>query len=583
MSVKKARASLPGPATPAQAAIAFERRAHTATAAATVLAYSGRIDDRELLLAGSSPAERDASDEELLLARYRRLGERFLDDVRGTYAVALFDAVASRVLAARDVMGGRLASYVLRDDLFAVAVGPGGPSRLLALPGVSGELDRFRLAEYFAFDELSGPSSYFRDVRLLLPGEMLIVDRSSVTHRWLPGPSLSLRVEPATWEEGVEQLAERLATAVERAIGEHRHLAVWVSGGLDSTPVAALAARLLPSCAPDATLHGISWRISDSAGDERAFVDAFSRASGVAISWVDCDDALPFSRLADWPVHPDGPDQTGYRWFHERSYTRARELGTTLVLNGFGGDSLYADARRWLWTLLLASGPGAAIDRLREVARRDGWPRALRHEVVGALLPKARRLRRPLPTWLSAEARELLTGRGRWPPGLRAARRPRQAERVLSLIDGEGDAIESWYAARHGLEVSVPLRDQDLAQYVLAVPDHFLQQGVESRIALRHAIRGLVPEEVRRRTDKARFRQVLLRGLVPDRLRWGGPLLRSPEALWRGFVQPAAVDRWLAGDVRDDSDRVGLLQCLFAELWRFTRAGGELGSLAAGG
>ena len=73
------------------------------------------------------------------------------------------------------------------------------------------------------------------------------------------------------------------------------------------------------------------------------------------------------------------------------------------------------------------------------------------------------------------------------------------------------------------------------------------------------------------------------RGLLPDRLRWSGPLLRSPEALWRGLVQPAAVERWVAGDVRDDSDRVGLLQCLFAELWRFTRAGGELEALAAGG
>jgi asparagine synthase (glutamine-hydrolysing) len=69
------------------------------------VAYSGRIDDRELLLAGSPPAERDASDEELLLARYRRLGERFLDDVRGIYAVAVYDPAAGRVLAAPDAMG----------------------------------------------------------------------------------------------------------------------------------------------------------------------------------------------------------------------------------------------------------------------------------------------------------------------------------------------------------------------------------------------------------------------------------------------------------------------------------------------
>src|SRR6185436_12799259 len=160
-----------------------------------------------------------------------------------------------------------------------------------------------------------------------------------------------------------------------------------------------------------ATLHGISWRISDPAGDERAFVEGFSRLSGVPVAWVGCDDAMPFSDLAHWPVYPDGPDQTGYRWFHERSYAVCRELGATLVLNGFGGDSLYGDARRWLWTLMAASGPGAAIDRLREVARRDGWPRSLRHDVVGALLPKRRRLRRPPHRWLCTEARELLAGR----------------------------------------------------------------------------------------------------------------------------------------------------------------------------
>lgn len=562
--------------------IAFERRARAAATAAPVLLYSGRIDDRELLLAATPPTESHASDEELLLARYRRLGERFLDDVRGSYAVAVYDPAAGRVIAARDAMGGRLASYILRDDLFACVVGSAGVRRLLEVPGVSDDLDRFRLAEYFAFDEISGPSSYFRDVRHLLPSEVLIVDRDSVRRRWLPKPSLSLRIDPATWEEGVERFAEVLATAVRRAIAGHRCLAVWVSGGLDSTPVAALAAQLQAARGRDVTIQGISWRISDPAGDERSFVDAFSRASGVPVSWVDCDDAMPFSNLTDWPIYPDGPDQTAYRWFHERSYKRARELGATLVLNGFGGDSLYVDARRWLWTLLVTSGPGIVIDRLREVARRDGWTSAVRSEVVGALLPKRRRLRRPLQTWLSEEARELLAGRRPWPPGLLAAQRPRQAERVLSLVDGEGDAIEAWYAARHGLEVSTPLRDQDLAQYVLAVPDHLLQQGVESRVVLRHALRGLVPREVRRRTDKARFRAVLLRGLSPDRLRWSVPLLRSPQALWRGFVQPSAVDRWLAGDVHDDSDRIGLLQCLFAELWRFTRAGGELASLSAG-
>src|SRR6185436_7358103 len=163
-------------------------RAQLAALAPPVLAFSGRIDNRQLLLAGLPTADRRATDTELLFARYQRLGERFLDDVRGIFAVAVYDPAAGRVLAARDPMGGGLASYVLRDDLFAVTVGAGGAARLLDIPGVSAELDRSRLAEYFAFDELSGPASYFRDVRHLLPGEMLVVERESVRRRSLRRP-----------------------------------------------------------------------------------------------------------------------------------------------------------------------------------------------------------------------------------------------------------------------------------------------------------------------------------------------------------------------------------------------------------
>lgn len=563
--------------------LVLERRA--APTGELELRFAGRLDDRRELAAGSLAEERATSVEELLRARYARLGEAFLDGVRGSFALAVRDPSARRLLAARTGMGGQLASYVLRDDLFAVSVGLEGAEPLLRLPGVSGELDRLRLEAFFAFDEVRVPTSYFRDVRNVAPGEMVVVDTSGVRTRYLPKPSLELRLQPESWEEGVELFAAALEGAVRRAVGDHRRVAVWLSGGLDSTPVAALAVRLLGSAAggrEGSLLHGISWRVTDSQADEGAFVDAFSRGSGVPVAWVDCDDAVPFADFSSWPVHPDCPDQTGYRWFHERSYARSRELGATLVLTGFGGDSLYGDARRWFWGVLAAEGPGPAIDRLREVAERNGWPRTLRSELVAGLLWKGRRLRRVPHSWLTAETRRRLKGMPPWPPNVARARRPRQAERILSIIDADGEHQEAWFAARFGLEIATPLRDAGLAQLVLALPDHFLTRGLESRAVLRAAIRGLVPEMIRQRTGKARFVAVLLRGLEHQRLGWAWPLLRSPEALWRGIVEPEAVSRWMAGDVRDNSDRIGLLQCLFAELWRFTRAGGELATLAAG-
>jgi asparagine synthase (glutamine-hydrolysing) len=509
------------------------------------------------------------------------MGEHFLDEVRGPFAVALLDPSAGRCLAARDGMGNRVASYVLRDDVFAVAVGidGGGAPQLLDLPGVSAEPDPFRLAEYYAFGEVTTSATFFRDIRELLPGELLIVEPHGVRRRLLPRPRLDLRLEPAAWEEAVEELATLMRASVARAMGGHDNVAVWLSGGLDSSPIAALAADLRPAAGAHSHVHGVSWRLTDEEGDERDFIAALSQRTGIPVSWVDCDDALVFADLPSWPVHPATPEQTAFRWFHERSYARARALGATVVLTGFGGDQLYTDARRWFWTLLLANGIGAAIDRVRDVARRDGWQRALRSEILSPLLPKNRRLRRALPAWLTIATRRLLAARDRWPEDLPRARRPRQAERVLALYDARGEHIESWYAAQHRLELATPLRDFDLVQLLLALPDHFLQQGTERRPILRDAMADLLPEEVRTRPGKASFHGVLVRGMEGGRLAWSAPLLRSSQALWHGFVEAKAVDRWLAGDVRDDSDRMGLLQCIYAELWRFKRAGGELRSL----
>ena len=201
---------------------------------------------------------------------------------------------------------------------------------------------------------------------------------------------------------------------------------------------------------------------------------------------------------------------------------------------------------------------------------------------MSPLLPKRRSLRREPAAYLTPEARRLLANRPRWPPDVERARRPRQAERLLALLDAHGANVERYYAEPFGIEVRTPLRDPDLVEFMLAVPDHLLQQGDETRPVLRAASRGLLPESVRLRRGKAGFQAVLERGLAPENLRWAPALLLDPEALWRGFVEESAVRRWLEGRLAGEWDRLGFLQCLNSELWRYRRAGGDLAALARG-
>ena len=453
-----------------------------------------------------------------------------------------------------------------------LAVSDDDATVLAAVRGLGGYNSK-RLAEFFTFAELSGPETFFEPVSALLPGEMLIVENGRVQRRWLRQPRLDYRIEHARWETYVEEFAELLTSSVSRCLRGLDRVAVLMSGGLDSTPIAALAARLLATGGATAPVTALCWRMSDARADESALIEKMSEHAGVEIEWIDCDDAVPFSDLPNWPVHPSTPQQTAYRWFHQRSFARAAELRHRVVLSGFCGDVLYINARRWVWSLLSAEGPGKAIDCLREVAGSLGWKRTLRTHVFGPLLPLHRGLRRQLPEFLTPRARELHFARPLWPTNLDLALRPHQASRLLALLDARGEGFERHFSSPFGVEMRSPLRDFDLVQFMLAVPDHLLQQGTVTRPILRAASRGLIPEEIRLRKGKAAFYDVLDRGLATEKLRWTRSLLLDPDALWRGFIEESAIRSWVEASPTDSWGKMGYLHAIYGELWRRRRSG----------
>jgi asparagine synthase (glutamine-hydrolysing) len=497
------------------------------------------------------------------LQRYRERGEAFLDDLTGSFAVVLSDPANDLVAIARDGMGNQYLSYALsagrlhasRDDH--------------ALPVASGAGDRpnpIRLAEFYAFEELSGAQTFLDSATALLPGQMLICQAGKVRHRWLLRPRLDLRIERARWEEYVEEFAELLDRSVRLCLEGLDRVAVLMSGGLDSSPIAALAAKERPATA-------ICWRMSDPRGDESELIRKAADRFGIGIEWVHCDDGVPFSNLQEWPIHPATPEQTAYRWFHQRSYARAAALGYRTLLSGFCGDALYIGAHRWFWNLLAGNGTGPAIDHLRDVASTAGWRRTLRSHLFGPLLPRQRVLRRSPPAYVTERSRRALALRPRWPPDLASARRPRQAERVLALLDAHGMNVERFYLEPFGLEQRTPLRDFALVQFMLAVPDHLLQQGAETRPVLRAAVKGLIPEEIRLRRDKGAFHDVLDRGLATEKIRWAKELLLDPDALWRGFIEESSIRSWIESTPTDSWGKIGYLHAIYGELWRRERAG----------
>jgi asparagine synthase (glutamine-hydrolysing) len=182
------------------------------------------------------------SDAAILLAAWERWQEGVFDRLFGDYAFALWDGRDRRLILARDALGGRPLHYHRGDGFLAFASMPKG---LHALDEVPYGPDEVRIAEHLALIPEHGSGSFFKDVNRVEPGHLAIVTPSGVTAKrhWEPRRDT---LKLASADDYAEALRYHLDRAVEaRLRGAGNQVAAHLSAGLDSSAVAATAARLL--------------------------------------------------------------------------------------------------------------------------------------------------------------------------------------------------------------------------------------------------------------------------------------------------------------------------------------------------
>ena len=223
---------------------AFDHQPLTGAGGRLVLIADVRLDNRdELAAALGIPLERAASlcDAAILLAALEQWDISCLERIVGDYAFVLWNGADQRLLLVRDPLGQRPLHYHRRKGFLAAASMPKG---LHALPEVPVAPNEDRVAEFLVLMPDAGPQSYFAGVERVEPGHVVTVTPSEFTSRryWQPRcQSLQLKRSG----DYVEAMRERLDEAVRARLRGLTHVGVAMSGGLDSSGVAATAARLL--------------------------------------------------------------------------------------------------------------------------------------------------------------------------------------------------------------------------------------------------------------------------------------------------------------------------------------------------
>ena len=473
---------------------------------------SVRLDDRTALcnLLGIPAGQRaELPDSALLLRAYERWGRDCPDHLLGDFAFAVWDARRRTLFLARDPIGTRPLLYSLSADRIVFASDVGAA---LAAPGVSDALDEAAVAALLApGPAVLGERTCYQAIRRLPPGHSLTVteDAVRIDRWWRPEDT------PAAPVHGDDALAESFlelyARAVEDRMGGVGRVGVHLSGGLDSSSIAALAARASRRAGRPPPL-AFPWQPPPGDGpqpsaeaDEHELIESVRRAEGLDVRYCppDAADLLEYLRrdgAHDLNVHPN----------EEPVQRAAARQGVRIILSGWGGDEGVSFNGHGYEPGLLRRGRLVPLWRFaRERSRRPVAAILLRAALPLAWPAAARNLR----DWRDGQRRP----RGRafaHPAFVRKVRPmppPRQPrfgvrETQLHLLrQGHlAERMDGWATggARHGIEYAYPLLDRRVLEFALGLPPEQYRRGAGNRWLMRHALRTLLPAEVWRHTDK---------------------------------------------------------------------------------
>jgi asparagine synthase (glutamine-hydrolysing) len=523
-----------------------------------------------------------ASDTEVILAAYARWGEACVERLRGMFAFALWDEGRRTLFCARDRFGIKPFYYARVGDrlYFASEI----KALLPFLPEVRTDLEGFK--DYLTFQFCLGGKTLFDSVRELPPGQAMVARHGHLDVRryWEVYYRPDFDHTAGYFEEKVQALLDesvRLHLRADVPVG------AYVSGGLDSSIVAALAGRHQGS-----GFRTFTGRFLEDGYDESRYARDVAKRHGLMLDEVEIG-ATDFVRdLEDVIYHLDHP-VAGPGSFPQYVVSRAARRHRTVLLGGQGGDEIFGGYVRYL-VAYFEQCIKAAI---------DGTMHAGRFVVTyESIIPNLHALREYKPMlqefWreglfddLDRRYFRLINRAATLGDEIRWERLGRYSpyETFREIFRGENVAKESYFDAMthfdfktllpallhvedrmsmaHGLESRVPFLDHPLVELAATVPADVKFKDGSMKHLLRTAMRDVLPESVAGRTDKMGFPVPLSewladRGEVRDFVL---DVFGSQRAATRDLIDNRAVARTLDREPRFGRRIWGLLSL---ELWQ---------------
>ena len=501
-----------------------------------------------------------ATDVAVIPGLYRELGERFVERLVGAFALALWDPARGRLLLARDRAGERPLFYRHEDGVvsFATEVAALGSDlgKLLSADGAA--LTRYLGCGYFA-----APGTPFSEIRKVGPGEIVVIERKRVTrHRyWRWAITTAAKRTPS-----LDRFEEVFREAVRRQSAAEVPCGVFLSGGLDSSLVAAVATQV----SPRGRLPAYTLRFSEASFDEGRSAERVARHLG--LDWISVPvtpEALP-DGIAEL-VRLVGEPLADPAWVPTALLARRASCDIKLALVGEGADELFGGYPTYVgagladWYRRLPNAMRLAFRRTME-----RWPASdgkvtvsylLKRFVVAAELEPVARHRH----WTSSIPPETLRFLGVKDVALPDHDLHGRVLDIVQRMDLENSLAEGLLtkadraSMSSALELRAPYLDEAVMEFAASLPARERVRGLSTKVFLKRFARRYLPADIvyRRKRGlsvpisrwlRGPLHEWATRRLADERLRIAGvgrnrPSHCSPSTAAREWTMPGPFGR----------------------------------------
>jgi asparagine synthase (glutamine-hydrolysing) len=532
----------------------------------------------ELERAGHRFATR--SDTEVLVHLYEQEGVRFVERLRGMFALALWDRRARRLVLARDPFGIKPLYWSARGGLLSFA---SELKALTAVPGFEREIDLDALEAFLAFNSIPSPLTIYRGTRKLPAGHLLVWEAGGaprVQRYARPAPVAAAAVRQESAATLARELRGRLRDSVRAHLLADVPVGVLLSGGVDSSALTALAAQESDERVSTFSI-GFAERSFDELALARQVAQRYDTDHRELVLRPDAAELLP--ALVDAFDEPFGDSSALPTYL----VSRLAAEHVKVALSGEGGDELFGGYETYVADLLAARiGPGARalapiVSRLPSSSRgrvsleyrakrfiaaahrapleaHHGWKEIFSPDArAELLLPDRRGAADPLQVYRERYAETAAA---------QPLARLQDVDLGIYLVDDLLTKTDRMSMV-HSLELRVPFLDPVVAELALALPTRLKVRGLAKKRLLRDAVAPLVPRAIARGRKRG-FSIPAAAWLRGELEPFAREVLSAARMRRQGLMAPAAVTAVLDAHVAGRADLSRQLWGLMAlSLW----------------